>query len=411
MSVYNLSSFTIPSPHQRYLRETKYYSETSKQFNLAQYSRTDIGTGMTTFDNQITILENGQPTYDRLFSEMKKAKSSINLELYIIRDDQTGKRFKNILIQKAREGVEVRLIYDAFGCFFTNKSYFQDLKKNGVKVAAYNPPGSALFQGRINNRLHRKIIVIDGHHSFIGGENIGDEYLGKKKIGYWRDTDVLFSGGAAHSLQQVFLYDWFLSTKERISALKFFPKTKSISSQKVTIIPGGPESSFNNMGTVHLKLISSARQKIYIESPYFIPSSRVLKALNGASEKGIEIHLLIPRKADHWVTKLAGQYYMGKVLKHGVKISTYDKGFLHSKLIIVDSKVVSVGSANFNQRSFSKDYEITSIVYNKDTVRQFEQVFFTDLKSSNQVSPENFNKRNPIIKMFEILSVIILKVI
>ncbi|MEN6462106.1 MAG: phospholipase D-like domain-containing protein [Syntrophomonas sp.] len=215
---------------------------------------------MTTSDNQITILENGQPTYDRLFSEMKKAKSSINLELYIIRDDQTGKRLKNILIQKSREGVEVRLIYDAFGCFFTNKSYFQDLKENGVKVAAYNPPGSAFIQGRINNRLHRKIIVIDGRQAFIGGENIGDEYLGKKKLGYWRDTDVLFNGGAARSLQQVFLYDWFLSAKERISSPAFFTQASNISGQKVTIIPGGPESSLNNMGIVHLKLISSARQ-------------------------------------------------------------------------------------------------------------------------------------------------------
>ncbi|MEN6462105.1 MAG: phospholipase D-like domain-containing protein, partial [Syntrophomonas sp.] len=121
---------------------------------------------------------------------------------------------------------------------------------------------------------------------------------------------------------------------------------------------------------------------MYVESPYFIPSSRVLTALNRAAKKGIEIHLLIPRKADHMITKLAGQYYVGKVLKHGVKVSTYDKGFLHSKLVIVDSKVVSVGSANFNQRSFSKDYEITSIVYNQNTVRQFEQIFFKDIKSS-----------------------------
>ena len=205
MLIFNLSSLNIPSDKTLYYQSQIYFSETAQQFGLPAYQQNDIGIGMTSDNNEITLLTDVQPAYDMLIAEMEKAEENINMEVYIIHNDETGNLFKNVLIAKAKQGVEVHLLYDDLGSILTPNSFFNDLRNSGVQAAAYNPLWSGFWQGRLDNRLHRKMIIIDGKKAFIGGENIGDEYLGKnKQIGFWKDTGISFSGDAVLSIQTNF---------------------------------------------------------------------------------------------------------------------------------------------------------------------------------------------------------------
>ncbi|MDD3363784.1 MAG: cardiolipin synthase [Syntrophomonas sp.] len=388
MIFFNLSSLNIPSDKSRYDQSKTYFSETEKEFGLAKYEQNDIGIGMISYNNDMILLKDVQPAFELLISEMEKAEKNINMEFYTIQNDQTGEQFKNVLIKKAKQGIEVRLLYDAWGSGLTPMSYFNDLRENGVKVAPYNPLLSGFLQGRLHNRLHHKMIIIDGKKAFIGGENIGDEYLGKNsKIGFWKDTGIIFSGDAALSIQQVFLNDWLQSSNEKVMDKNFYPRNPDIANKTVTIIPGGPDSSLTDMSLPYIKLINNAKEKIFIVTPYFFPNAAILEALYKAAERNIEIHLILPSKTDNKIAQIIEPLYINKLLDHGIKVSTYNRGFIHSKIMIIDNHVASVGSANLEKLSFSKNYEVIGIIYDKEIIHQLQNDFLDNLKDSTTHLP------------------------
>jgi cardiolipin synthase len=335
----------------------------------------------------MTLLTDVRPAFNLLVSELEHARKNINMELFIIRDDQTGRHFKNVLIRKAQQGVEVRLLYDAWGSAFTSKSYFNDLRRNGVKVAAYNPLLSGFLQGRLGNRLHRKIIVIDGKQAFIGGENIGDEYLGKNnKIGFWKDTGIIYQGDAALAIQQLFLNDWLQASREKITGKSFYPSTSGLMPNMVRVISGGPDSPLTNMSLTYARLVNKAQDQVLITSPYYFPDKAMAQALYKAVQRKVTVHLILPRKSDHKLTRLAQPYYINQLISHGIKVSTYNRGFIHSKIMIIDNQAASIGSANLDRFSFYRNYEVNSIIYNKDVITQLQQDFTRTLKDSTTLA-------------------------
>jgi len=387
MIIFNLTSLNIPSDQSRYSQFHIYLSDVENRYDLARYEQNNIGMGMMSADNDISLLLDVQPAFELIISEMEQAENNINIEVYIIHDDQTGKRFKDILIKKARQGVEVRLLYDALGSGLTSKSYFSDLRKNGVKVAEYNPLLSGFLHGRMFNRLHRKMLIIDGKRAFIEGDNIGDEYLGKNKnIGFWKDTSIAFRGNAVLSIQQIFLSDWLQSSGEKIVNEKFYPKPHTTSNKTVNVILGGPDSPLTDTSLPYIKLINNAKEKVLIESPYFIPNAALLEALYKAAGRGIDIHLILPNKSDSKIAQMTKPFYINKLLKHGIKVSTYDKGFIHSKIMIVDNDAASVGTPNLDRLSFSKNYEIMSIIYDKEIINLLQNDFLNNLEDSQTPS-------------------------
>lgn len=385
--ILNLSPLNIPSDTSRYAKTKAYFSEAQQNFDLASYHQNDIGMGMITYHNEMTLFKDVQPAYNCLIDEIEKAEKNINMEFYIIREDKTGNHFKHALIKKAREGIEIRVIYDAWGSAFTPRSYFNDLRKNGIKVAAYNPLILSTLQGRLPNRLHRKTIIIDGKTAFIGGENIGDEYLGeKKKIGFWKDTGILFRGEAVLAFQEIFLNDWLKSSHEKVLDKSFYPKTTGVSNNTVKIILGSPDSHKTNMSRPYIKLISEAKHEISIKSPYIFPNSAFLKALYQAAERSVNVHLILPSKNDNTIASITQPFFINQLLKHGIRVSTYNRGFIHSKTMIIDKNIASIGTANLDILGFSVNYEVISVIYDKKIINQLQNDFLNDLKYSTSQS-------------------------
>ncbi len=388
MLIFNLSSLNIPSDKTLYYQSQIYFSETAQQFGLPAYQQNDIGIGMTSNNNEIALLTNVQPAFDMLIAEMEKAEKNINMEVYIIHNDETGNLFKNVLIAKAQQGVEVHLLYDDLGSILTPNSFFNDLRNSGVQVAAYNPLWSGFWQGRLDNRLHRKMIIIDGKKAFIGGENIGDEYLGKnKKIGFWKDTGISFSGDAVLSIQQVFLNDWRQSSPEKIADINFYPSNSASANKIVKIIPGGPDSPMTDMSLPYIRLISNAKEKVFMVSPYLLPNAAILEALYQAAQQNIDVQLILPSRSDNTIMRMIQPFYIRKLLAHGIKVSTYNRGFIHSKIMIIDNDIASVGSANLDRFSFYKNYEVTSIFYDKEVIEQLQSDLLNDIKDSTTHYP------------------------
>jgi len=387
MMIFNLSSLNIPSDQSLYNQSQTYFSDTERQFGLAPYQHNNIGLGMTSYHNDMTIFNDVQPAFDQLIAEIEKAEKNINMEFFILHNDQTGNYFKNVLIEKAKQGIEVRLLYDAWGSAFTPKSYFKDMQQNGVKVASYNPLWSSFWHGSIDNRLHRKMVIIDGKKAFIGGDNIGDEYLGKnKKIGFWKDTAISFSGDAVLSIQQVFLNDWLQASGEKVVDNNFYPSSPEAANNIVKIIPGGPDSPMTDMSLPYIRLVTAAKENIFIASPYFLPNAALLETLYQAAERNVNVQLILPSRSDSRIAKIIQPFYINKLLSHGIKVSTYNRGFLHSKIMIIDNEAASVGSANLDRISFAKNYEVISIIYDKEIIKQLQNDFSNDLKDSTALS-------------------------
>ncbi|HWP98049.1 MAG TPA: cardiolipin synthase [Syntrophomonadaceae bacterium] len=388
-----------------------FFDDKGSAYHLPPLSSDPWGLGIISTCNEITLLNNGEPTYACMLEKMNRASSSIHLELFSIRNDDSSKAFARMLILKARQGLQVRLLYDALGSLSTSKSYFDELLKNGVQVAAFNPLPAAIVQGRINNRLHRKIVVIDGTTAFLGGENIGDECLGKnKKIGFWRDTDIMVQGNAARSLQEVFLYDWFKASGTKVESAILFPAVPDTNAQGVKIALGGPDSETTDLSLAYSQLISQAKANIYIASPYFTPNDRIVNALVQAASRGVTIDILIPRKTDHWSAQYARQDYLHRLVECGVRIHLYNPGFLHSKLVIIDGQTASVGSANFDELSFYRNYEIGVIISDRKIISQLEAAFQKDLEDSDPVTIDSLQEKNPLLTLTTKVTKLLMKV-
>lgn len=364
-------------------------------------------------DNDITVFRDGTEKFKALKAELKKARHHIHLEYYIVKSDGIGNEIKDILIKKARDGVKVRFIMDRVGSIKVNKRYKRELREAGVEVVEYSyflAPLLRIINTQINYRNHRKIVVIDGKIGFLGGNNIGDEYLGQGKLGYWRDTHIMIKGDAVLGLQAVFLDDFWAIKRANEDSIghydrefnKYFPKPDKGKNKVMQIVKSGPDSEFPSIMHSILKMITMAKDHIYITTPYFVPSESIMEALKIAALGGIDVRILFPGRYDHFMVYYASRSYLSELLKCGAKVYFYKKdSFVHAKVMTIDGKISTVGTANMDIRSYELNYEINSVIYDEKVTEELEIMFFEDLSCSRMITLESYEKTPRLIKITE----------
>lgn len=358
--------------------------------------------------NDIQIYCNGLEKMQALKEDIMNAKHSINLEYYIFDDDLTGKDFLNLLCQKAREGVEVKLIYDSIGSRKAPRRFFNKLKKAGGQVAEFFPPFMhiRLINLKLNYRNHRKIAMIDGRIGYTGGINIRDDHMGlDKKLRPWRDTHIRIEGSGVYALQNIFLDDWRYAKKENCKPIEYiekgyFPAPKICGDALVQVIASGPDSSVQKIKEAYVKLITNAKKRVYIQTPYFIPDDVFFSALRIAVASGVDVRIMVPRKPDKRTVYLATLSYLKEMADMGIRVFLYD-GFLHSKTLMIDDNKVSIGTCNMDNRSFGLNFENTAIIYSKKINAQHSQIFEKDMTNSLEVGKEYFAKKRWLTKILQ----------
>lgn len=360
-----------------------------------------------TANNNVKLLVNGESKFPDVLAAIKEAKDHIHIEYYIYDDDETGALVSEALIQKAKEGVTVRFMYDDFGSRSIRKRMVKQLKEAGVKVFPFYKVIFILLANRLNYRNHRKIIVIDGRIAFVGGINVADRYVNneKKKKLFWRDTHVRIEGPGVRYLQYVFLCDWNFCSKEVVQPnLNLFPSPHSLpvkGTKVVQIAASGPDSDVPTILFSMLQGINLAQKEVLIATPYFIPGDSIMDSLQAAALGGVKIILLVPGKSDSAFVNLAARSHYADLLKAGVEVYMYRKGFLHSKTMVVDRKISIVGTANMDYRSFDLNFEVNAIVYDNEFSEELARVFFDDIKHAERIDPKEWNNRPSSIQLLE----------
>jgi len=343
--------------------------------------------------NDVEVFTNGADKFARLKSDLISAHHYINLEYYIFENDHIGNEIADILIERALAGVTVRVIYDHVGSFTVKSRFFKRMRKVGIQVYPFFEVTFPQLGTRINWRNHRKLCVIDGAIGYLGGMNIADRYIdGGRKFASWRDTHVRVEGPIVAALQYAFAVDWHFMGQPLIdeAVLTGTPRHGSIAAQLLT---SGPTSQWSNISLMFHKAIGNAKRRIYIESPYFLPTDPLLKGLVTAALSGVDVRILIPRHGDSLLLNFASASYITECLRSGIKIYLYEAGMLHSKLIIVDDDFVTIGSTNFDFRSFEHNFEGNLFFYSREFTEKMLAIYRDDLTHSTRIIPAKWHKR------------------
>lgn len=354
-------------------------------------------------DNEVVFLKDGGATFNAIFNALDNASDFIHIQYYIFEEGQLADRLLRIFQRKIAQGVKIRLVYDGIGSFSLSRSYLKKLKEIGVAVFPFLPFRFGRFLRSVNYRNHRKIIVIDGKVAFTGGINISDKYLkGDKTLGKWHDMHLRIAGSAVEDLNAVFLQDWQLVSEQEVQSSKSIPsKNASAGSSMVQIVSSGPDDDFAAIEQVYFSIINGAKDYLYIVNPYVIPSPAILTALDTAAISGVDVRLLVSENNDSQLVNWSVRSYFENFLRAGVKIYLFPKGFLHSKIMISDDEIASVGTANIDIRSFEQNYEVNAIVYDAEFVKALKADFLTDSGRSNQLKFETHLKRPWLDKLKE----------
>ena len=354
-------------------------------------------------NNNIELYFTGKDFFENLKKEIKNAREVINMEYFVFKFDNIGKEIADLLIEKAKEGLEVNLIIDGVNTSnFKLKRYFKD---TGVSLYFFFKTYIPLFNIRLNYRDHRKLTIIDNKVAFVGGMNIGDEYLGKGKIGYWRDTSVKVFGDVVATFEKEFYFalsivknKFLKDEKLSVEPTLKYEEEKSIYMQ---LISSGPNYEFPVIRDNHIKLIQEAKKSVFIQTPYFVPDDLLLDTLKTAILSGIDIKIMIPNKADHLFIYWVNQYYIADLLRLGAHIYRYENGFIHSKTLLIDEEVISVGTCNLDYRSFYLNFEVNLNVYNKEVANAFKVQYYKDIAISKKLTFNDFAKRSIFTKIKE----------
>lgn len=360
-----------------------------------------------TNENDVKILTDGQEKFKALFEDIRKAKHHINIEYYTIYDDQIGNDLVDLLTEKAKAGIHVRVIFDSWGSGGQHKKMYKRLREAGGQVEPFLMSRWQMFSLRVNNHDHRKLVVIDGNIGYIGGFNVGDQYLGRKqKFGYWRDTHLRVEGDAVLAMQSRFFMDWNATTRQEKLAFSenYFPDTKVAGGVPMQIVSSGPESDAKQIYQGYLHMLSIAKESITIQSPYFIPNQAIMDVLHVAARSGVRVRIMIPCKPDHAFVYRATQYYAHRLVKAGAEVYTYDNGFLHAKTLVVDNKIVSVGSANMDIRSFALNFEINAFMYSQKIAHEMNEIFEADLKHATRITNADFHNQSRWLRFKQMFS-------
>jgi cardiolipin synthase A/B len=362
---------------------------------------------LVTTDNEIAVFHDGRDKFEALFRDIRNARADINVQYYIFQPDTLGKRFRDELTQRAKEGVKVRVLYDEVGSRRITRAFFRELIAYGGEVEAFFPSWFRWVNFRINNRNHRKLCIIDSEIAYIGGFNVGDEYLGlNAAMGYWRDTHLRMTGGAVDHILARFQLDWNKAANRRTmnpplaSHRSDHPRGKS----GVQIISSGPNSQTEHLKNMYLKMIMSAKRSIYIQTPYFIPDASFMDACKMALLSGVDVRIMIPNKPDHPFVYSATLAHAGELLPYGVTILQYEKGFMHSKSIVVDQEVASVGTMNIDTRSFRLNFEVSALIYDEHVASQLHQLFVQDSADCSELTAQRYEARSTLSKFKEAVS-------
>lgn len=358
--------------------------------------------------NNIKIINDAKEYLQLLKQDIQNAKQSINVEYYIFANDKTGKEIMALLCQKASEGVAVNLIYDSIGSRKAPRRFFNKLKKAGGKVGEFFPPflHLRLANFKMNYRNHRKIVVIDGEIGYTGGMNIRDDHMGlDKRLTPWRDTHLRIEGAGVYGLQNIFLDDWRYCTNDN-TPLKlylengFFPAPQIKGDASVQIISSGPDDQTQVIKEVYIKLITGAKKRVYIQTPYFIPDDVFFSALRIAVRSGVDVRIMVPKIPDKRTVYLATLSYLKEMAQIGCKIYLYN-GFLHSKTLLIDDNKLSIGSCNMDNRSFALNFEDTVLMYSKKLNSEYDRAFEKDMENSQQVNLYYFQKKKSLTKILQ----------
>ena len=355
----------------------------------------DLGSPLTA-GNKIKLLINGENKFPDMLEEIKNAKQHIHLEYYIYECGGIGCELIEILIKKAKEGVEVKMVYDDFGSPTINKKIEKRLREAGVEIFPFYKIHFYLFANRINYRNHRKIVVVDGCTAFVGGINVSDKYINNNKHDlFWRDTHVRIDGPAVYYLQYIFMADWhFCCEKAFVTNDKYFPLIKPfIEDSYAQITASGPNSIQPSVMYSILQAIYLAKEEILITTPYFIPGDSIIDALRIAALSGLKVKLLVPGICDSKIVNAASKSNYNELLIAGVEIYLYQKGFVHAKTMVTDGKLIILGTANMDRRSFDLNFEVNAILYDSKAAKELRDVFFDDLQFSEKINKDQWLQR------------------
>ena len=349
---------------------------------------------LLTSGNRLKILNDGEETFRSIFKAIESAKHHVHLEYYILEDDKIGNRLKNLLIRKSLEGVEVRIIIDDVGSWGLSNKFIRELRNNGVEIYPFMEVRFPRLTSRVNYRNHRKIAIVDGKIGFLGGINFADRYLeGIKRIGPWRDTHLRIEGDAVKCLQIVFSSDWYIVIHENLNGELYFPVLPKREGVPVQISASGPDSDWDSIGQAFFSMIAGAKSKVYIVTPYLMPPREIVYALKTAAMRSVDVRILIPHKSDSRIPKWSSFSYVGDLLEAGVHIYFYQAGFIHSKYIVVDSVLSTIGTTNLDFRSLETNFEVNAFVYDKAFSIRLEKLFKLDLQNSMEVKIEEWKRR------------------
>lgn len=351
-------------------------------------------------DNEVSIFTDGYEFVSTLLYNIGQAQDHIHLDTYIIEDDPLGNLVADVLIDKARQGVEVRLLYDDVGCWRVKDRFFNRMKAAGIQVYAFMPVRFPAFTGKVNYRNHRKLCVIDGKVGFIGGMNIALRYVKGTAKQTWRDTHLCIRGGAVYAIQRAFLVDWYFVSRTLVTDRRYYPPVdKTIDNNCLTqIVTSSPVSPWPDIMQGYVRVLLQAHRYVYMESPYFLPTEPVLFAMRTAALSGVDVRLIVPRHGDAKLVEWASRSYLMEVIEAGVKVYLYEPGFNHSKILVSDDNLSSCGSTNIDFRSFENNFEANAFFFNEGMALRLKKVFLTDQAQSTLVDDVSYFIKRPFLQ-------------
>ncbi|WXR62579.1 cardiolipin synthase [Peptostreptococcaceae bacterium AGR-M142] len=371
------------------LESLNYNYKTLMHLNLLTNS------SICTNDNEVKIFNHGNEKFEELFKDINNAKEYIHMIYFIINNDELGNKLIDLLTKKAKEGVDVKIVYDALGSFFTSEKLFKRLKNAGAKVYKFSPLKSTT-SFRANYRNHRKLVIIDSNIGYLGGINVGDEYLGKEeKLSPWRDTHLKIRGSAVTLMELRFLLDYRHASKEELKdALKYLKiNEKKYGDTKMQIVSSGPDEINDNIKLSYIRMINLAKNYLYIQTPYFIPDESFMEALKICIYSGVDLRIMVPKKPDKEYVYLGSLSYLKDLILIGATVYLYD-GFIHSKTILMDDEVLTIGSANMDIRSFKINFEVNAFMYDENLSKSYKESFYEDVKKSTILDISYYENMN-----------------
>ncbi len=386
-------------PMMEYQMQESVAGNVSKQRLVSFF--TQVNSALTFEGNQVEFYTNGYSMLQSMIRELSRARHHIHLEYYIFEDDAVGRLLRDVLIDRARAGVKVRVLYDDVGCWKVEHAFYEQMLCEGIEVQGFLKVRFPQFTSKVNYRNHRKLTIIDGAVGFIGGMNIAERYLKGVSWGNWRDTQVKLSGKAVYGLQTAFLTDWYAVDRSLITSAEYFPAMPSRGETIAQIVTSDPVGEWKDIMQGLMMAICSARHYFYVQSPYFVPTEQIKTALQTAALSGVDVRLMLPKRADTWLIHESSLSYLEDMMKAGVKVYLYRRGFLHSKLMVCDDELSTVGSTNMDFRSFEHNFEANAFFYDKTTALAIKNIFLEDQKHCLLLSSKIWNKRSWKNKVIE----------